>query len=629
MRRLAVAVALALGGGLVHAAPSMAVEPGLALPTPPPDVLVLQDTACWGCPTVFYRAPADALEQREVLAVAPAGAVLSPGGDRVAHVRGSEVVVEPVRGGEPVVLAGLPSDEVTIVDWSDDGSTLLLVARVGSPPSRALVDAAYLLGTAPGAAPRQLLASSDAERLGVQSGMRFELGSAHRVVATGSSASGPVEGAPSYALGFSEAVYLLVEDEALVTLLPARPGFVTGTRWGTSYGSTVVMSPDRSLLVFHETGRLVSLPEGRDVPPVFVPPSYDPGAPPVFSTDSRWLYSSLRGMVVRHDLTGADEPQTLGEGLVVRAAAGAPIDPVRPRTLQAELRGSRVLLQWRAPRAAEDVTYRIDRYDGLRATGTPSTSRTGSLRLLESVAPGRTYTWVVTAIDGSGVLRGSATRSATAASVPRITAPLLASDVAASPGDSTFPMALGRGSHPSSGLDTAYGSGPYCGLDRNPGPQPTGITCTTPGPGEAVGIEVLGQDAFGNRTPVVSGTTTGPLDDAAATKRGRWTRRASRQHWAGTVSTSRTPGASLAFKVPARPEGGPVRRLVLVGDAGPRQGLLEVLVDGRRRAVVSTRSRASAVRRHLWTLRVDDRRHEVRIVARRGAVGIDGLGVAA
>ena len=76
---------------------------------------------------------------------------------------------------------------------------------------------------------------------------------------------------------------------------------------------------------------------------------------------------------------------------------------------------------------------------------------------------------------------------------------------------------------------------------------------------------------------------------------------------------------------------GPLERLVLIGDRGPGHGRLEVLLDGKRMAVVDTGSRTTRVRQHLWTGITRTGRHVLRVrvldTAKRATVAIDGLAV--
>ncbi|WP_130493421.1 TolB-like translocation protein [Motilibacter rhizosphaerae] len=604
---------------LAPTGPAHADDGRFPLPAPPAEDLVVQTSACDGCDSVSYRAPADAQDDRAVLTRGPAGALPSPDGGRQAYVARRagawQVGLAGPDGEDPALVATLPGeDPVTVADWSADGSTLLLVQ---APDPRAVVDGAYLLAAGAGGDPQPLVPTDRAAALGLRPGMVFAPGTADRVVATGSLQQTPV----------SDAAYLLQPGQAPVTLVPGTARFSDATsKAGPSWSPGVAVSPDARRIAF-DGGPVQSLVTGEVL-------RWSGAASPVFSRDSRWLYGVDRGQVRRYDLEGSTESQVLAPvgsswPRLVRAVPGQPVDTVRPVRLALQLRGREVALSWYATPGA--AAFTLQRYDGERAAG-PATRvplAAGAASVVDSVVPGRTYTWLVTALDDSGAPRGAAVRTATATDPLSPIVPTVVSDVSAT---GRYVLRF----RPTSGPPAAVGqllpdgvAPPSCaggwGLPGY-GPLPAGV-----GPGQRDTSPVVACDAYSNRTSPVPVVATGPLDDDTGVRTGRWRRSSPADRWASTLSTSASRGAALTFLVRGTAAGARgERRLWLVGDTGPRQGSLQVLVDGRRTATVSTRAARAAVRQHLWTGVVDARSHRVRVVVvGDGLVAVDALGASA
>jgi hypothetical protein len=142
-------------------------------------------------------------------------------------------------------------------------------------------------------------------------------------------------------------------------------------------------------------------------------------------------------------------------------------------------------------------------------------------------------------------------------------------------------------------------------------------------PGTTDCFSVRAWDRAGNVSPwSTPHCSSRVLDDRALTAHGHWLRAADAKSYLGTRTTTTADRATLSLgSVPAE-------RLAVLATVGPREGRLSVFVAGQ--FVGAVRLRASAVQhRVLVNLpAVRGRVGIVTLIAHRGRVWVDGIGVA-
>ena len=147
-RSTAVRALLAMGLLSALAVPTAGAASAEA-PAPVDRLVYHRDPLCDGCLQYTLASSVDDLQSAAVVSSAPGGARTSHDGQSIAWTRpspsgGSDVTLAGPDGQDPHVISSLPG-AATVVDWSRDGSTLLLktgggLTLLGTSPASPLIE---------------------------------------------------------------------------------------------------------------------------------------------------------------------------------------------------------------------------------------------------------------------------------------------------------------------------------------------------------------------------------------------------------------------------------------------------------------------------------------------------------
>lgn len=285
--------------------------------------------------------------------------------------------------------------------------------------------------------------------------------------------------------------------------------------------------------------------------------------------------------------TDADEI-SLAVGLVDNVAPPAPTADV-PFTLN----GGSTTIAWTAPAATPDLSgYLITRtFRGASTTVLPFVSAPLTRTTDSGLYLGEDYTYAIAAVDRSGNVSPTVTRTLTALGT-RTVVPVPTSATATT---ATFPVTFGAGDPPSTvfTVDVSTNGGPFTRwVDRAPG-----VTRAYPGAlGSTYAFRVQAFDAFGNSTAVAtSQQTTVPYDQTRARySRGYGSARFS-DAWYHSVTILKTTGGYGVVTLPGH-------RFQLLITRCSTCGVVEVLYGGRVLATVDTYARVRTPRQVVATV---------------------------
>jgi hypothetical protein len=262
------------------------------------------------------------------------------------------------------------------------------------------------------------------------------------------------------------------------------------------------------------------------------------------------------------------------------------------------------VLTWTSSRAVDFSHVTITRASSAGTTKIYTGRGTSFTDLKVSIfAATRTYTYVITALDGIGN-SSTATGARTRAAMGALRVPVPASSGSAS---SLFRVSWAP-VNPVNPVGTRYrvwwhrhtattrsawrpwtsttSTSAIFGLNGSP---------TAPLAGATYYFRVRAVDGFGRVSAPAYANVTVPYDDMAARYSGSWTaRHGVAGRWLGTVHSTGQAGAAMRLTRAGM-------RYQVIGERSPLTGAFAVYLDGVYQATVDTRSSTALVRRVLWS----------------------------